>query len=60
MNWIKMCDQAGSVLRVEMVINAPEAIKVCKQVRRNNEQAVFKNANRLTEQVPHLYASAYT
>ena len=33
MNWIKMYDKAGSVLRVEMVINDPEAFKVRKQVR---------------------------
>jgi hypothetical protein len=34
MNWIKMYDKAGSVLRVETVINEPEAFKVRKRVRR--------------------------
>jgi hypothetical protein len=34
MNWITMCDKAGSVLRVETVINQPEAFKVRKRVRR--------------------------
>ena len=38
MNWIKMYDKAGSVLRVEMVINDPEAFKVRKQVRRDGNQ----------------------
>jgi len=34
MNWIKMYDKAGSVLRVETVINDPTAFKVRKQVVR--------------------------
>jgi len=38
MNWIKIYDKAGSVLRVEMVINDPEAFKVRKQVRRDGKQ----------------------
>jgi hypothetical protein len=38
MNWIKIYDKAGSVLRVEMVINDPEAFKVRKQVRRDEKQ----------------------
>jgi hypothetical protein len=35
MNWIKMHDKAGSVLRVEMVINDPTAFKVREQVVRD-------------------------
>ena len=38
MNWIKMYDKAGSVLRVETVINEPEAFKVRKPVRRKQQQ----------------------
>jgi hypothetical protein len=38
MNWIKMYDKAGSVLRVETVINDPEAFKVRRQVRRGRKQ----------------------
>jgi len=38
MNWIKMYDKAGSVLRVERVINDPEAFKVRRQVKRGDEQ----------------------
>ena len=38
MNWIKMYDKAGSVLRVEMVINDPTAFKVRKQVLRERRQ----------------------
>lgn len=34
MNWIKMYDKAGSVLRVETVINQPDAFTVRKRVRR--------------------------
>ncbi len=37
MNWIKMYDKAGSVLRVETVINEPEAFKVRKRVRRGDK-----------------------
>jgi hypothetical protein len=37
-NWIKMYDKAGSVLRVEMVINDPTAFKVRKRVRRRRVQ----------------------
>jgi len=33
-NWLKMYDKAGSVLRVEMVINNPEEFKVRKKVTR--------------------------
>ena len=32
-NWIKMYDKAGSVLRIEMVINEPEEYKVRRQLR---------------------------
>ncbi len=38
MNWLKIYDKAGSVLRVEMVINDPEAFKVRRQVRRQCER----------------------
>jgi hypothetical protein len=34
MNWIKMYDKAGSVLRVETEINQPEAFRVRKRVQR--------------------------
>ena len=34
MNWIKMYDKAGSVLRVETVINQPDAFTIRKRVRR--------------------------
>ena len=34
MNWIKMVDKAGSVLRVETVINPPDAFTIRKRVRR--------------------------
>jgi hypothetical protein len=44
MNWIKMYDKAGSVLRVETVINQPEAFKVRKRVQRQGR--------RVTEWVP--------
>ena len=37
MNWIKMVDKAGSVLRVETVINQPDALKVRKKVWRVTE-----------------------
>lgn len=37
-NWIKMYDKAGSVLRVEMVINDPTAFKVRKHVRRRRRR----------------------
>ena len=36
-NWLKMYDKAGSVLRVEMVINDPEAFRVRRQVKREGE-----------------------
>jgi hypothetical protein len=37
-NWLKMYDTAGSVLRVEMVINNPEEFKVRKKVTRKNRR----------------------
>jgi hypothetical protein len=37
-NWLKMYDKAGSVLRVEMVINNPEGFKVRKRVKRKNRR----------------------
>ena len=36
-NWLKMYDKAGSVLRVEMVINNPEEFKVRKRVARKGK-----------------------
>jgi len=39
-NWLKMYDKAGSVLRVEMVINNPEEFKVRKKVTRNNRRVM--------------------
>lgn len=38
MNWIKMYDKVGSVLRVETVINEPDAFKVRKRVWREGLQ----------------------
>ena len=38
-NWVKMYDKAGSVLRVEMVINDPTAFKVRKRVRRRGRRS---------------------
>ena len=38
MNWIKMYDKAGSVLRVETVINEPEAFRVRRKVKRRGRQ----------------------
>lgn len=40
-NWIKMYDKAGSVLRVEMVINDPTAFKVRKHVRRRRSRVTL-------------------
>jgi len=39
-NWLKMYDKAGSVLRVEMVINEPEGFKVRKQVVRKGKKSM--------------------
>jgi len=39
-NWLKMYDKAGSVLRVEMVINNPEYFKVRKKVTRKNKRVM--------------------
>ena len=39
-NWLKMYDKAGSVLRVEMVINNPEEFKVRKKVTRKNKRVM--------------------
>ena len=39
-NWLKMYDKAGSVLRIEMVINNPEEFKVRKKVTRKHRQAM--------------------
>ncbi len=41
MNWIKMYDKAGSVLRVETVINRPEAFKVRKRGRRKGRRVTL-------------------
>jgi hypothetical protein len=39
-NWLKMYDKAGSVLRLEMVINEPEGFKVRKQVIRRGKKVM--------------------
>jgi len=39
-NWLKMYDKAGSVLRIEMVINNPEEFKVRKKVTRKTGQVM--------------------
>src|SRR5262249_49572846 len=39
-NWLKMYDKAGSVLRLEMVINEPEGFKVRKQVTRHGKKVM--------------------
>ena len=39
-NWLKMYDKAGSVLRLEMVINEPEGFKVRKQVTRHGRKVM--------------------
>jgi len=44
MNWIKMYDKAGSVLRVETVINQPDVFKMRKRV--------WRAGKRVTEWVP--------
>ena len=36
-NWLKMYDKAGSVLRLEMVINDPEGFTVRKEVTRKGK-----------------------
>jgi hypothetical protein len=40
-NWIKMYDKAGSVLRVETVINQPEEFRVRRRVRRNGKRVTL-------------------
>ena len=39
-NWLKMYDKAGSVLRLEMVINKPEGFTVRKQVTRKGKKVM--------------------
>jgi hypothetical protein len=39
-NWLKMYDKAGSVLRVEIVINSPEEFKVRKRVTRKGKEVM--------------------
>jgi hypothetical protein len=39
-NWLKMYDKAGSVLRIEMVINNPDEFKVRKKVTRKNRRVM--------------------
>ena len=49
-NWIKMHDKAGSVLRVETVINQPEAFKVRKHVQHKGQRVtewVLLNVQRM-------------
>jgi hypothetical protein len=38
-NWLKMYDKAGSILRLEMVINKPEGFTVRKQVTRKGKKS---------------------
>ena len=39
-NWLKMYDKAGSVLRLEMVINEPEGFTVRRQVMRKGKKVM--------------------
>jgi len=39
-NWLKMYNKAGSVLRLEMVINEPEGFTVRKQVTRKGKKVM--------------------
>ena len=39
-NWLKMYDKAGSVLRLEMVINEPEGFTVRKEVTRKGKKVM--------------------
>jgi hypothetical protein len=39
-NWLKMYDKAGSILRVEMVINSPEEFKVRRRVTRKGKRVM--------------------
>jgi hypothetical protein len=39
-NWLKMYDNDGSVLRVEMAINNPEEFRVRKRVARKNKRVM--------------------
>ena len=39
-NWLKIYDKAGSVRRLEMVINEPEGFTVLKQVTRNGKKVM--------------------
>jgi len=39
-NWLKMVDKAGSILRLEMVINEPEGFTVRKQVMRKGKKVM--------------------
>ena len=38
-NWLKMYDKAGSILRLEMVINEPEGFTVRRQVTRKGKKS---------------------
>ena len=49
-NWLKMYDKAGSVLRLEMVINKPEGFTVRKQVTRIFNRC---HAHSLIAKIPH-------
>jgi hypothetical protein len=40
-NWIKMYDKAGSILRIELVINQPEEFRVRRRVRRNGKRVTL-------------------
>jgi len=51
-NWLKMYDKAGTVLRVEMVINNPEYFKVRKKVVRKNKEVIDKESAQSQLQLP--------
>src|SRR3989442_3972447 len=40
-NWLKLCDKAGLIVRVETVINAPEEFRVRRRVRRRGRQTTL-------------------
>jgi hypothetical protein len=40
-NWIKMYDKAGSILRIETVINQPDEFRVRRRVRRNGKRVTL-------------------
>jgi hypothetical protein len=49
-NWLKMYDKFGSILRVEMVINAPREFRIRREGKRNGQPVVdwFPMAKRIS------------